>query len=104
MDAWVFEGEDAVKWLIEHPLPLFLCVVDKSSAHLRVYQTSPRFHVWAGGSLPERLSLVPTMETDGDCRGWKKGDTFDLRAPILDLVATAAVRYRALRSLPIVTQ
>jgi hypothetical protein len=84
MDAWEFKGEDEIKWLIEHPLPLFLCVVDKSLAHLRVYQTSPRFHVWAGGSLPQQLSLVPTTETEGESVGWKKGDTFSLHAPILD--------------------
>src|SRR6516165_9818600 len=27
----VFEGADTVRWLIEHPLPLFLCVVDKET-------------------------------------------------------------------------
>ena len=86
MEPWQFDSEEAVRWVVEHPLPLFLCVVDKSSAHLRVYQTSPRFHVWACGSLPERLSLIPSTDTDADCLrlGWKKGDTFSLGAPILD--------------------
>jgi len=84
MDAWNFEGEDEIKWLIEHPLPLFLCVVDKKKAGLRVYQTSPRFHVWANGSLPKQLSLKPTDDTKGQCPEWNIGKTVSLRAPILD--------------------
>jgi hypothetical protein len=27
MDPWVFEGPESVQWIIEHPLPIFLCVV-----------------------------------------------------------------------------
>ena len=32
MDPWILDGKDSVQWLAEHPLPFFLCVVDKSSA------------------------------------------------------------------------
>ena len=84
MDPWDFTGEDQINWLIKHPLPLFLCVVDKSSARLRVYQTTPRFQVWACGSLPQRLSLTPSTDADGDCLRWKwkMGDTsFSLAPP-----------------------
>ncbi len=49
-DAWDFK--DAVQWLIEYPLPLFLCVVDKASTRLRVYHTCPRLYSWA---LPHSL-------------------------------------------------
>jgi hypothetical protein len=45
MDSWVLHGAESVRWLVEHPLPLFLCVVDKSVAHIRVYHTSPRFYI-----------------------------------------------------------
>src|SRR6266705_3268538 len=27
---WKFRGHESVRWLIEQPLPLYLCVVDKS--------------------------------------------------------------------------
>src|SRR5215469_679933 len=32
MDDWIFDGEESIRWLVEHPLPLFLCIVDKSQA------------------------------------------------------------------------
>src|SRR5690349_6003911 len=28
-EPWVFPNADSVEWLIRHPFPLFLCVVDK---------------------------------------------------------------------------
>ena len=70
MKPWVFEGKESVKWLVEHPLPLFFCVVDKHSSTLRVYHTAPRFFVWSLGDLPEKLTMLPTAETDGRCTQW----------------------------------
>ncbi len=29
MEAWVFESEESVRWLIEQPVPVFLCVIEK---------------------------------------------------------------------------
>ena len=49
-DAWDFK--DAVQWLIEYPLPLFLCVVDKASTRL---WNILRF--WAGFDL-ENLDRI----------------------------------------------
>src|SRR5262245_11645504 len=51
MKPWVFEGIESVRWLVEHPLPLFLCVVVKQCATLRVYHTAPRFFAWSLGYL-----------------------------------------------------
>lgn len=54
INSWVLDSKDSVQWLVEHPLPLFLCIVDKPSARLRLYHTSPRFYVW---SLPPLCQL-----------------------------------------------
>jgi hypothetical protein len=84
LSPWVFQGEESVKWLIEHPLPLFLCVVDKPSGRLRIYQTAPRFWVWALGALPERVTLIPGQDEKGRAAQWKGEFEFPLSAPILD--------------------
>lgn len=84
MDPWVLDGRDSVDWLIKHPLPVFLCVVDKQSSRLRVYHTAPRFYAWALPPIPERLELVPTTDEVGRCVQWSNGSEFSLSAPILD--------------------
>jgi hypothetical protein len=84
MDAWPFKSEEDIRWLVEHPLPLFLCIVDKSSARIRLYHTSPRFYIWSLPPLPQRLELIPTTDSEGRCTQWKGGTTFSLSAPILD--------------------
>ena len=45
MDPWIFNSADSVRWLIQHPLPVLLCAVDKTSARIRIYHISPRFYV-----------------------------------------------------------
>jgi len=84
MDSWRFDSEDSVRWLVEHPLPLFLCVVDKSSARIRLYHTSPRFYIWSLPPLPGHLELIPATGLDGTCTQWEGGATFSLSAPVLD--------------------
>lgn len=84
MDSWVLEGEESVRWLVEHPLPFFLCIVDKAAARIRVYHTSPRFYVWSLPPLPNRLELVPTTDREGKHTQWEGGTTFSLSAPVLD--------------------
>lgn len=84
MDPWVIEGKESVQWLVEHPLPFFLCIVDKASARIRVYHTSPRFYVWSLPPLPDRIELVPTTDGEGRCTQWQGSTTFSLSAPVLD--------------------
>jgi hypothetical protein len=76
---------ESVRWIIEHPLPIFLCVVQKPEAVIRVYHTSPRFAAW---SLPirhwSRLELIPGTEMKGHTIEWSEGGIFKLGAPILD--------------------
>jgi hypothetical protein len=84
MSPWQFGSRESVRWLIEHPLPLLFCVVDKSSARLRLYHTLSRFLVWATGALPDTLELVPEITSKGQSTQWSDGKTFSLSAPIID--------------------
>lgn len=84
MAPWVFDSPESVRWLVEHPLPIFLCVVQKSEARILVYSTTPRFAVWALPVPCNRLQLIPETETRAKTSVWQKGNTFRLRAPILD--------------------
>ena len=84
MTPWEFGTAEAVRWLVQDPLPLFLCVLDKSAARLRLYHTFPRFLLWALGNLPDSLELVPEDGRQGRCTQWEDGKTFTLSAPIFD--------------------
>ncbi len=87
MGTVVFDGKEAVRWVIEHPLPLFLCVVDKCSARLSVYHTLPRFYAWSLGQWPERLEMTAAPASPGqDGKGpqWPGSYSFSLDQPILD--------------------
>ena len=54
MTPWRFEGQKSVQWIIEHPPPIFLCVVQKADARILVYHTAPRFALWV---LPNRRRI-----------------------------------------------
>jgi hypothetical protein len=84
MASWVFGSPESVRWIIEHPLPIFLCIVQKPEARILVYHTTPRFAVWALPTHPNRLELIPGTETKADTVDWVTGDTFNLKAPILN--------------------
>jgi hypothetical protein len=84
MSPWNFDSQESVRWLVEHPLPLFLCVIDKSTARVRLYHTLSRFLVWATGALPDSLELVPEDGSQGQSTQWSDGTTFSLSAPIID--------------------
>ena len=91
MHPWVFENADSVRWLIEHPLPLLLCVVEKLSARVRIYHTAPRFYMWSLG-LADTLELRPMDGGDGRCTQWEGSTCFSHSAPILDLPITDSLR------------
>ena len=81
-DAWVVEGNDAVKWLVRHPTPLFLACVDKHGGVLSIYQTLARF--FAGFWEPQdRLELIPSEGEVGQPPQWKEATRFQLSVPIL---------------------
>jgi hypothetical protein len=91
MSPWVFGSPESVRWIIEHPLPIFLCIVQKAEARIIVYHTAPRFAVWALPTHPNRLELIPGTETKANTVDWVTGDTFKLRAPILNFTIEQAL-------------
>jgi hypothetical protein len=91
MAPWVFDSPESVRWIIEYPLPVFLCVVQKTEARILVYHTTPRFAVWALPTQPMRLELIPGTETKAHTVAWVTGDTFRLEAPILNFTIQEAL-------------
>jgi hypothetical protein len=93
---WIFNGKESVRWLIEQPLPLYICVVDKRELRFRVYQTFARFHIWSLGiqsgkdylEALDYLGLIPGAPGTGACTSWDGGRQISLRAPILDITLT----------------
>jgi hypothetical protein len=86
----VFEGEE-VEWVVRHPLPFYLCVVNKAEARLSVYHTFPRFYTWMLGKLPDRLEMVPAPPErgkEGRCTQWPGNYSLSLDQPILDFTVT----------------
>src|SRR5262249_12594312 len=64
LEPWVFDSPESIKWIIEHPLPISLCIVEKKTATIRVYHTAPRFYAWAHPSLlTGRLTMIPGTKT-----------------------------------------
>src|SRR5713101_1223293 len=84
MSPWIFDSPESVRWIIEHPLPIFLCIVQKSEARIVVYHTAPRFAAWTFHLRPPRLELIPGTETKASTVEWREGGTFSLGAPILN--------------------
>jgi hypothetical protein len=86
MRPWVFSGAQSVRWLIEHPLPIFLCIVKKAEARILVYNTTFRFAVWALPLHENRVEVIPGGETKAITLEWAPtaGGTYKLTAPILN--------------------
>jgi hypothetical protein len=93
MEPWIFDSEESVRWIIEHPLPIFLCVVRKPEARIFVYQTTPRFAAWILPLHKTRLELVPGTETRAQSivTSWEEGGSFELKAPILNFTIEDAL-------------
>jgi hypothetical protein len=83
--SWSFNDPDSVKWLIEHPLPLFLCAVNKKAGLVSVYHSIPRFQIWALGTTPARVELTAGDGHDGEFDAGADLPTCYLSAPILEI-------------------
>jgi hypothetical protein len=81
-DPWNFDTSDEIQWLFDHPIPLFLACVDKTTTVLSIYHTIPRFlaSFW---DKPARLRLTPSNEDEGRPAQWTNGEDFPLSAPII---------------------
>jgi hypothetical protein len=88
MEPWRFDVEDSVRWFIEHPLPLFLCVIDKKQASIRIYNTYVRFALWAEQRTLPALELLPTDETVGRMPQRETATRYSLGAPIIHRTLT----------------
>jgi hypothetical protein len=86
MEPWTCDSPEEVRWIIEHPLPIFLCIVQKSEARILVYHTTPRFAAWILPIHTKHLKLIPGTETKAQTveGGWAEGESFNLTAPILN--------------------
>ncbi|WP_447433132.1 hypothetical protein [Cupriavidus basilensis] len=84
MKPWEFASAKSVKWIIEHPLPIFLCVVQKDDARILVYSTTPRFAAWVLPTPLSRLELIPGRATKAKSVEWGDGGKFEMKAPILN--------------------
>jgi hypothetical protein len=82
---WRFDDADSVKWLVEHPLPLFLCRVNKKAGVVRVYHTIARFQIWSLGRLPGSVELIPGDGHNGEFDPCAGLPTCSLSAPILEI-------------------
>jgi len=93
MEPWIFDSEESVRWIIEHPLPIFLCVVRKAEARILVYQTTPRFAAWILPLHKNRLELIPGTEKRARPieTSWEEGSSFELKAPILNFTIQEAL-------------
>jgi hypothetical protein len=93
MEPWIFDSEESVRWIIEHPLPIFLCVVLKAEARILVYQTTPRFAAWILPLHKNRLELIPGTEKRARPieTSWEEGSSFELKAPILNFTIQRAL-------------
>jgi hypothetical protein len=83
--SWSFNDPDSLKWLVEHPLPLFLCTVDKKLGLVRVYHTIPRFQIWALANNPGHVELVAGDGPNGEFDACANLPTCSLSAPILEI-------------------
>jgi hypothetical protein len=97
---WVFETPDEIHWLFDHPTPLFLACVDRTTTVLSIYHTLPRF-LASFYDTPARLRLAPLNDDGGQPAQWVNGEDFPLSAPIIRVSLEELrdpERLRALRS------
>src|SRR5579871_286183 len=53
-----FPSQTSIETFIRHPLPFFLCIVDKKKQTLRVYSIDFRFNAWINHELPTSVRVV----------------------------------------------
>ena len=83
---WEFDDAGSVKWLVEYPAPLLLCIVDKAKARLSIYQTLARFGAAVRMELPAQLRLLPGAAGQGRALSWDREGNSELGPPILQFI------------------
>ncbi len=94
MEPWTFASRESVRWIVEHPLPIFLCIVLKAEARILIYPTTPRFAAWILPLHKNLLELIPGTETRARPieTTWEVGSSFELKAPILNFTIQEALK------------
>ncbi len=77
-----------MKWILQYPAPLLLCIVDKKAARFSVYHLTARFQAAVMTEPPASLMLVPgdpgkTDPTHRPAIGWDAEGRMQLGPPIL---------------------
>lgn len=80
---WELKDAHAVKWLVNHPTPLFLACVDKQKHTMSIYQTLKRFVY--GFSGRDQLTLLPSRDEEAEISNMDFMKDESLLAPIVNL-------------------
>jgi hypothetical protein len=85
---WIFDGLGSVRWILEYPAPLLLCVVSKKATTFTIYQLISRFQAAIIPDPPSKLTLLPGApgevgHTDRPRVGWTENGEIELGPPIL---------------------
>jgi hypothetical protein len=59
VEPWKFNHPESVRWVVEYPAPLLLCIIQKNDGLVRVYQTMARFAAAVAAELPASMALAP---------------------------------------------
>jgi hypothetical protein len=80
MEPWTFASPESVRWIIEHPLPIFLGIVLKAEARILIYPTTPRFAAWILPLHKDHLELIPGTQKRAQSieTSWEEGSSFEL--------------------------
>jgi hypothetical protein len=72
---WVFKESETIEWLVNHPSPFFLAVVDKGTGTIEVFQTFARFDLYVHARYPTPLVLHPGMPGTSSVGQWPASRT-----------------------------
>jgi hypothetical protein len=94
---WRFEASETIEWLVNHPSPFFLAIVDKSDGTIDVFQTFARFDLYVHARYPTPLVLRPGKPGEGSVGLWDGvTNNYDLGAPIVRVTASELLNEQVL--------
>jgi hypothetical protein len=85
VEPWKFNHPESVRWVVEYPAPLLLCIIQKKDGLVRVYQTMARFAAAVAAELPASMALAPGEPGSGRTYGFDAATgSHSLGPPILE--------------------
>jgi hypothetical protein len=86
---WVFADKRSIRWIVEAPMPVFFCIVDKRTAKVSIFNTWPRFLAWVMSDSFERIEMTVGESGTGKIEVEINRDgTYSLSAPIAEFAIT----------------